>query len=529
MSEWRDLGLKDDQALRSYITEKFSEGRYWLEPQDQHNRKIDKLPGWVIDTEEDDNMPDFDEYDDRRRSRRKGRRRSRRPLEDDDDFDDFDEGDIVESRAGIADYLSTKAKAESEERLMEKKSSNDMMSMMIMMQQQQQQTAREERERDRLREEARREEARREDERRREDQRREEERRRTEEQRNYEARLEREREERRREAEQIRIQMEASAKRTEMMVGALTAALPTLGKLFEKGQDPVTMTLLSKLSEKGADPMMMMMMKHFMEKSNKDDGLTSMIQSMGEMSRVSNQMMLENMKGMFASMSEMQQENMKQQLRMALANPNRDDEEKSTIQQVLEAISGGVEMVSSLARNSRQAQQAQPQPVMVQPAPSGFVQQQPQHPQIAHQPPPPPQQQHQQAPEVPEQIGQAPGQEQVQLPTGVEAVVGGIVTILSGTVTDPDMQEQVVNHMISEMPQELGQAIVEQDEGAIMSICTPVFLREQELQQWIMEPANAQAVREWLPTLIPRIQQARQPLPEGAQTGSDDEDEDDTF
>lgn len=93
------------------------------------------------------------------------------------------------------------------------------------------------------------------------------------------------------------------------------------------------------------------------------------------------------------------------------------------------------------------------------------------------------------------------------MPEGVEGVVGSMFAILSGEVQDAQQQEQLLNYMVTTMPEDLRAAVVQQDESAIMSICSPVFLREPDLQAWILEPANMEAVRQFIPHLIPRIHQ----------------------
>lgn len=510
-SEWAELGLQDQGALRSWLAEKLGPGRYLLEPQDQHNKRVDKLPHWVETTDEDDeedDMPDFEDAPRGRRGWHRGRSRRRESYLDDLDYED-DEPLGIEagtSRSGIADFLTASVQSQAAKDAETTRSQSDMMTTLMLMQEKSKEEQRraDERREEREREERRREEAR--EERRREEERRAYEERQAELRREEDAREERRREERRREEERMRAMSEASAKRMEMMMGAFTAAIPVLAKVFEKKEDPLVATLLSKMSDKPtADPVTMMMMKHFLETASKPDagqqGITMMMQTMNEMSKMSSTMMMEQMRGIIGNMTTMQQETLKQTMKMALANPNLEEEQKGMLGQIVEAISGAGEIMSALTGG----QQPQSPPQMSpQAAPSGFIAQQQAQGAIPQQP----QQQDPQTTEQPQAEGHAPvmtqiegQQQQEEVPSGIEAVGGCLKALQTQAVTTQDEVNQLVTYMITEMPEELRRAIVAGDEQQIIQIATPAFMGNAELKAWLMQPGVVDWVRAYLPQL----------------------------
>lgn len=517
--KWEELGLQDVSALRSYLEERHGSGRYYLEPQDAHNRRLDRLPAWTITTDEDEDM---DEYDDDDHPRRRGgggwHRRSsgrRRPYVD--DYDDDDDpilagnfgADPVAERASIADLLTVQAKQAAAEKEAASKGQSDMMSTILLLQSQQ---AEAQRRADEKREEQMREERRLERER--------EERRREEENRRWEEKLEERRREEARQAEQTRIMMEASNKKTETMVALVTAGLPLIQKLFEPKSDPVTQALLAKTTEeKGTDPVMMMLLKNMLDKQNGNESMQQMIASMGEMSRMSSQLMTEQMKNMLTTTNDLNSQVIKRALDLAMDNPHATDEDKGMLGQIVEALGSASSLVDAFGGGKQPPQQGAHLPPQ---------QQHPQHP-------PQPHSGDSQQPQGATQGDQVPAQSSIPQPRGIEAVGGVMMAVYAKAYSTEQEYQQLISFMLSEMPDNLRQAVAAGDESSIIEICTPAFLENAELRGWITTEGVADWIRAFLQQLQPLVAESmgmvQQPqpasgadLPEGSEGGDDTDD-----
>lgn len=529
-SEWEELGLRDEDTLQTYLEQNLEPGRYLLEPQNAQNKRLDgaNIASWTMTVGDDMEMTMQDGSSHSMRGghspRRGGRPRRHRFTEDvdydPDDGDDFD--DPIGERTNIADFLTATAEGvtrereiaaeerreqrqiEAQERDMETRRSTDMMSLMMMMSEksrEDQKRADEQREA-RMAEERRQERDR--EERRKEEREREWRERRDEERRREEAQRERD-----------RLLMETQSKRTETLITVVSAALssPMIPKLFERKDSPVMEALLANINKKPeTDPMMMLLLKNMLDKNNSNDSMQQMVAMMGEMSRQSSSMMIEQMKASFMSMNEFQQEQMKRVMQMALANPDIEDDKKSLLEQVLGAIGG----IGEVFQNIRGQQPQQPQ------LPPGAVPpQQPMQPMQPMQPiGMPPMQPGMQPPPVDPggiPLGPNPQEVAIEAPTGIQAVGAGLKAIQQNAFSSEEEKRQVIEYMLDQMPDDLAIAIEDGDEEQVFAICTPAFAATPELLQWIAIPEVQQWVRDFLPNLVPAIQQMRSPISEQPQ------------
>ena len=472
---WRDMGLDDPGALASYLQEKLGPGRYLIEPQDAHNQRLTKLPAWIQATDEESEGGVMVEEEDEPGMPTLRRGWAHRPSED--EGEDPEDLTPQERSTNAMDFLTTSVRLQNEQTKENAMQAQSMLQSMLVLNQQAEDRRREA-EAERRKEEA--------DARRREDERREE--RRREERLAEEHRREedRKRDEERREERKLDIQrqIEASNKRLELVMGAVSALVPVIAKVLDRKEDPMQSAILAFLTkDKTADPTQIMLLKHILDKSQSGDHLTTMVQSMGEMSKMSSSMMAEQMKSMFLTMNQFQQEAMKKVMAMALANPHIDEEEKSTFQQVMEAISGASSLITGLTGG----QQAPPQP---QPLPMP-------QPQQMLQPLPVP---------LP-----APQQEQPPpLPMGIAGVGACLMTIQQKQYPDQATYQKVVEMLIDNMPDDLRQAVVDGDEAKIVEQCVPVFQQEPELKAWVMQPDMFDWIRSFLSDLVPMLQSSEQ-------------------
>lgn len=510
-STWEDQGLKDSATLRSYLQDKLGPGRYYMEPQDAHNRRMDSIPCWVISTTEDDDMPDDLDDDDlplSRAGRGRPSRRRRAPafIDDLDDDDGLQDDEPQAHRANIADFLTVQARAQTESAERDKKAQSDMMTTIMMLQQQQ---AEAQRKADERREEMQREERRLERER--------DERRREEERKIHEEKMdERRREDDRRRDEQ-RLAMEQSNKKTELMVAAATAMVPVIAKLLEpKPVDPLLMSLVTKPQDKQADPLTMMLMKSMLDRQQGSESMTQMIQGMAEMNRMSTSMMAEQMKSVMATTNDLNQQVLKRAMEMQ-AGGEDEGEDKGMLGNIVSALSSASGLIDSLGLK-QQAPQQQAQhtiPHHQAPLPQGA----------------PPQQQHPQQQQ----------QQQPVTPTGIEAVGGAMMALHAGAYQSEEQRNQLIAFLLHHTPDDLRMAIATGNEPDVMSICAPVFMANEELVQWLTTEGTVEWIREFLSTLQPALAQQMGLIqgPQGSNTAqapgaaddapevSDDDDDDD--
>ena len=497
-SEFIEEGLGETETLKTWVSEKLGPGQWWLEAHDNAGHKIEKIPGWCVDTRMDEDMQEDGFSDDdlldqrpargRRGSRDRYRLRYADGEDDDDDLDDLVErGNPKSSRANVVDFVVGSAAAKAAEAQAAVRSQSDLMSSLMLIQQQNQAEAarREEERRREEKEERRREEER--DERRREAEREKREREAEAERRRYEERLEeRKRDEDRRDRE-LKAQIEAGTKRTEMMLSLISAAMGS----------PLLLNMINRKHEK--DPMLDTLLQATLARSNDSGAMGAIVTAMTEASKAGTSIMMEQMRSAITSMTEVQQMMLKQAMKTAMANPNLGDEEKSTFSQVMEAIQGASSIVSSLTANRQSAPPAQTFQALQQP-----TQQMPQQPQQQTQALP--------APAQAQQAQQAPVATEPE-PVGIEAVVHGLVTLADGGVTSATDQNSLVFLILQEMPEDLGQAIVTGDEERVLSLCLPVIQSDQELYTWFATSGNIDKVRGVINGLRPHIQQALEVSP----------------
>jgi len=496
-SDWDELDLREEDALRDYLTERYGPGRYYMEPQDAHNRKLDKLPSWVVNAYEDEDDMDIGD-DDAPRGRGRGRTLRRRAFVDDYDGGDdpLVEADPLASRANIADALTMQARSLHEQQQDAAKEQSSMLQTMMLMQQQQDQARREEeRRREELREERRREEQREERERERlraeqEERRREEER---EERRREEERLRREHQER---MEADRRAWEAQVQQQNKKMELMVAALPVLQKMFEPKTDPMLAQMMQRMTEGGdkTDPTQMLLLKHVLEKNGQNDSMQTMVSGLSEMSKMSSQLMSEQVRSLMQTTNEINQESIKQALSAARRGGD-DGDDKGMMGQVVEALSNAGGLVDMLSGKGQDV----PQPPQVPQSQMGYPQQHQPMPQAQQQPPPPP-------PQGPAVQGQIP-EGAPPVPTGIEAVGGSLIAISRQEYQSEQEYQQLIAFMLSEMPHNLRVAVAESDEDQIFQICSETFMGNAELRQWIAQPGVSDWLRQYLRQLAPLVQQ----------------------
>lgn len=456
---------------------------------------------------------DDDEYADEPRGTRGFRpRRNRRQPEPEFIDDDGGEAD----RVHVADMMSTIAKTSATQMQTTAKSSSDMISLMLMTQQQaasaraeddrrREDRAAEERKRQEEREEKRqeeREERREREERttRAEDLRRAEleERRRTED-------AENRRRDNERHLEAVRSQSEKDMKRTEMMLGAFTAALPVVMKLFEKKEDPLLAMLISKSNEKAEpDPMQMMLFKSILDKMNNDQGSNNMIAQMGELMKLSSTMSTEQMRSMMANSNEFNQVLMKKALDLATASGGEGGEKTSMMENIVKALAGASDIVKNLV--PQQAPQPPPH------AQQRRIAQQPHAPQTTQQAAT-----QQTAPQAdtrtPDELAydrmtdeEKARYNEAQQPTGTQAVLWSLYSLQTKQYTNPAEYQGLIKYAVSEMPLELRVAVLDDDESRIMGIVLPEVEKAEQLNTWAKNLTVISWLREFVPQLKGPIQ-----------------------
>jgi hypothetical protein len=503
LSKYNESGFKDRQAFAEYLEDKFGSGRYLIEWLDEHDQRLIKIPTYVINAGED--MEGDFEDDDRGGWNR--RRRSRR----DDAYDDDEDEDPRERRANVADMLSTTARAQSSQVTAVAKQSGDMMTMLLMTQQSAAETrAAEERRRDDARVEERRREEQRAEDRRREMELERKERESREERRREEDRRERERDEQRRRDEQLAA-MQASNKRTEIMIGAVTALVPVLAKVMEKKED-TTLPLLLKLSEKKDDPITLMLLKSIVDKSNDDSATKTLFTSMGEMQKLTSQMTAEQMRSMMQLSNDMNGTIMKKAMDMMMSSPQgQTPEGKSMIEQVMGAVQGAAEIVKALVP-SQPAIAAPVQaarlghraaPVADQPAAPGA----PATPAAAT---PAPGEPARELTEAEKQwAAMTPAQQEAARaaqPRGVEGVLYALKAIQTKQYANQSEYQGLIQFLVSEMPLELRVAVLDADQVSVLAICNPFVQAKADLSAWVMQSGVLEAIQTFVSQLPPSLE-----------------------
>lgn len=499
-SVFKDGGFSDNGAFAAYLHDKWGPGRYFIEPLDEHNQRITKIASWVVATEgEDMNDDDMDDdYEDERPNGwRRGRRRSRR----DDEYED-EEDDPRDARANMADLLSTSARAQASQVSTVAKQSSDMMTVLLMTQQQSAEArAAEERRREDQRAEERRREDARAEERRREQEQERKEREEREERRREEARRHEDAMEARRREDQARI-IDQSNKRTEMLLGAFSAAVPIIGKLFEKKESETDKILFAKLMEKPqTDPMLAMLLKSTLDKANDDSAAKMMFAQMTEFSKMNAQMTAEQMRSMLALANDVNGTVMKKAMDMMLASPQgQTPEGKSMIEQVMSALSGAAEIVKTLVPPAP-PQPAQPARIAHRAAPEAQpgVAQSTQSAQPA-----PAQSEPQRTPTQEEYAKMSPEEQarvQAQAPRGTQAVLQCLMALQTKQYGNQTEYQGIIGYMVQEMPLDLRVAVLDSDQAKVLTICQPIVEATKPIKDWIF----ADGVLPWIQTFVAQL------------------------
>jgi hypothetical protein len=523
VTEWKEKNLQDKDTLASYIAEKHGDGRYAVEVYDAMNIRVPRAPTWYV-TAGDPMSDDQDDRNDQPRGGRGQRRLRRAETEWEDDDDE------PQNRANVADLMGTVARSNAAQMQSVAKSGNDLVSLMMMTQQQ---SAAARADEDRRREErADAERVRREE---REAQRQED----KEERLRQEAKLEKEERERREEREErrrsedadrrateaarhlaeVKASSDMAMKRMEMMMGAVTAVIPVVAKLFEKKDDPILGLLLAKISEKPEknepDAMQMMLFKSILDKMNNDQGSTNMIAQMGEMMKLSNTMSVEQMKSMMAQSGEFNQILMKRALDLATANGSGDGDgdKPSMLENIVKALAGAGDIVKGFLPAAGAPQPAQPQHqrrLAQQPAPA-----QPGAPAAAPAAATaPPAGAAAEAGEqrTPDQIAydQMTDEErarvQQNVPRSTLGVVWALYSLQQKQFSSPAEQQQITEFLVTEMPLNLRVAVLDKNEPEVMNIVLPFIQQDQRLNDWVQNFSVVLWVRDFVPNLIPTIE-----------------------
>ncbi len=492
-SRFSTENFRDEGTLSAYLMDKYGPGRYFIEPLDEHNNRIAKMPAWVVTAGDEDDMED-DDFDDEPRGggwRRRSRRR-------DDDYED----DERDQRANMADLLTTVGKQNAAQVATVAKGGNDLMSILMMTQQSNAEArAAEERRRDEMRQEERKREEDRAESRRREMEAERKDRDERDQRRRDDERREHETAEQRRRDENLAL-IQAANKRTEILVAAVTAAAPVLGKLFEKKED-TTLPLLFKSMEKKDDPMMLMIMKSFMDKANDDSSSKNMIQQFGEMSKITTQMTAESMRANMNLTSEINGTVMKKALDMMMASPQGQTAEgKSMIEQVMTALAGAADIVKTLVPAAAPAQQR----VAHQAAPTAAIAA-PAAPAPAPAAP---------AAAVPEKSAvqaewdaltpEQQAERTAQAPRGAEAVIRCINLIQTNSYASQAEYQELIKYLVTEMPLDLRVAVLNGDEAQVVALMLPVVQANSQLAAWIMMPGMFEWIRTFVSQLPPSLE-----------------------
>lgn len=523
LSKFKDMGFKDEDTLRAYIQEKHGDGFYIVEAFDAHNMRLDKIPPIRVKAGDFDMDDEFDD-DDRARPRRQ---RSRGSWRDRDGWDDDE--DPRDARANTADLMSTVSRQQTAQVTQVAKSSQDMMTMLMMSNQQAAETrAAEDRRREEQRaEERKREETRAEERRREQEQERKEERDR-EERRREEQRSEQRRDDDRRALEQ-RALMEAANKKTELLLGVFTAAIPVVQKMFEPKKDEMLPILLSNMN-KPPDPMLSVLLQSILAKANDPGASGLMLQQMMEMSKLSGGMMAEQFKGMMSMSSEMQNTVMKRALDMMMSSPQgQTPEGKSMIEQVMGILGAAADIVkpfmtapapAALPAPARQARAVQHTPAQPATTPQGMTPAGPVTPAVPMTPDGRPI-----ALKHPNGVDKTAAElhwesltpeqqaaEAQDAPKGTKAVLACLKSIHTQQFGNQNEYQQLIGYMVDQMPLDLRVAVLDNDEIKVAMIVTPVAKAEAELWTWLTLP-ETQTVDGPKPSTLDWIRQFVQSLP----------------
>lgn len=310
----------------------------------------------------------------------------------------------------------------------------------------------------------------------------------------------------RRREEQIAL-MTVGNKRTELMVGALAAAMPVIGKLFEK-KDDNTIPLLLKLSEKKDDPVTLMLLKSIMDKSHEESSTKNMIVQMGEMSKLGAQMSAEQMRSALQMNNEINQTMMKRVMDMAMASPQGSTPEgKGMIEQVMIALQGASEIVKTLVP-SQPAALAAPAPRAHIAAPVAASTAAPATTEGAAPAAP-------SAPLTPEQQAEkewaamTPEQQaaiKAAQPKGIKGVLVALKMIQTKAFANQAEYQNLVQFLVSEMPLNLRVAVFDADQAGVIAICQPVIQETSELSTWIFQPGVLEQVQTFVAQLPPSLE-----------------------
>lgn len=507
LSEWVDKGFQEEGNLEAYLEEKLGRGRYFIEPLDPHNRRIDKLAQWCVDAGEPMDPEDLTEDD-----RPRGRFRRERPLrrrfrDDEDDLDDED--DIDDRRANAADILATVGRAQATQAATVTRSNNDMMTVVMMSQQAAAQARAEE---DRRREERQTEERRRQDEmaeRRRQEERdearREEERRRQEEAKAEERRREERQEQQRREErieaqrrEDLLARMQAENKKTELLIGAV----PLLLKVLEKKEDPMMGALITRLTTPPQqDPVTTLLLKSVLDKTDRADSTQVMFQQVGEMAKLQSQLSAEQMRGLISMSNDMNKVMMQKAIEMMSSSPaGQTAEGKGMIEQIAQLMSGAGEFIKQVfpagmpAMSPPQGRRALPHqraalpppqpPVHTQPGPANSVAQ----PQGVTGPPAPP------APQL------------EVAPVGVAGVLYALRSIQSKSYANNTEYQSLIQYILNQIPLDLRIAVLTDNQIGVLTLTKPAIEADPALDAWIKTEGVLSWISGYVPTLKPTLE-----------------------
>ena len=529
-SEYQDKELKEIPAFYAYLEGKYGPGRYLVEVHDAHNHRVDKIPHWIVSNGDDmyDDGPDEDDedddYDDRRRGGRPGFRRPRRSRAPDD---------VDDERANVSDVLLTANRISHANATSQTAGARDMISMVMLTQQSQaaeraaeerrrDENAREDRKREETRAEERAKDAR--EERRRQDER--EERIRKEE-RDQEAQERREEAERRREDQERRNQehlrmVEASNKRTEMVLGALATVAPILAKVFEAKPPPPP----------PESPMMGIMLKSLVDKTDRKDSAEMLMQQMMQMSRMSSEMQAEQMKNMLSTQNTFSNDMLRRSMAMMAETPQGQSEQGQDFLGKLAAIVGPAFEMAKGFFPAKPAAAPAPQPMqqrrMHAPQRPALPAPQPIQAQV------PPQQQ----PPPGTTTGQAPAQASTETPTQPAAteapadaapqqepmimVLGALRAIHMRLFRNQGELQNLIQLIVQTMPIDLRVAVIKGDEMTVMTMALPWIQQSQVFVDWFdfqgsgagdtAIPATLGWIRTFVPELAPSLVSVHGPL-----------------
>ncbi len=459
LSEWKEEGLGESDALRGYLQGKLGPGCYQITACDAHGNSMPRVPSWTEDLyQEGDAMTDSREPRGRSRGRGRFRRgggagRDPRDLDDGfddgfDEFDDFDDDFYPPPRGGrgdgIMDFIETTKSGEKAAAVAaaaaataQAQSQNDTMKM-IMLQSQQQREAddrrrsEEQQRQDRAREDRRADEARLEE--RRREERRDDERRRDE-----ERKVDREREERK------------ASERGQMIQAMIATVVPALtGLMAPKKDDTMSVVLAKVLEPKPQDPILATLLAKLLEGTNQKGGLDSMLEGLVKMQSVGSDLQAKQMSNIMTTSQELQSKLMIQAL--AAAKGSGDEGWFDKLTKLLPALPG----IIAAANPPAAAAPVAPRQIAQQPAP---------------------------APVQPVTVAQV--QPQPQQVTGYEVVARTIIALHQRQYTTETERQQIVDALVAHAPHELKLAIANGDQNGIITLCTPTFTGNPNYLAWL--------------------------------------------